>query len=170
VLVDDGYRVCGGCEGAAGPVHAKTSSPGRKMVPGPFHGGDREAEGEETSGSKNETRLVVAGPPGREPGGLSSAWQAARCGVCCCAGLKAADSNHLVPQPNSDGEGVGVAAQNCVGAVLERLKGWNDAAPMDLDKGRGEQLAGQVDARILPRQRRSRNMQGFGKIFDHSIN
>jgi hypothetical protein len=40
------------------------------MVLRPFCGGAREEEGEETSGSENETRLVVAGPPGREPGGL----------------------------------------------------------------------------------------------------
>jgi hypothetical protein len=39
---------------------------------------------------------------------------------------------------------------------------------MDPDEGDKEQLgwqlAGQVGARIVPRQRRSRNMQGFGKI------
>jgi hypothetical protein len=39
------------------------------MVPGPFCGGAEEEEGEETSGSKNETHLVEAGPPGRKPGG-----------------------------------------------------------------------------------------------------
>jgi hypothetical protein len=38
----------------------KTSSPGRKTVPGPFCGGAGEEEGEETSGSENETRLVAA--------------------------------------------------------------------------------------------------------------
>jgi hypothetical protein len=58
--------------------------------------------------------------------------------------------------------------QNRIGAVVERLKGWNDAAPMDPDEGSREQLgwqlAEQVGVRIVPRQRRSRNMQGFGKI------
>ncbi len=37
--------------------------------------------------------------------------------------LKVADSNHLVPRPDSDGEGAGAAAHDCVGAVVERLKG-----------------------------------------------
>jgi hypothetical protein len=55
---------------SAGPGHAKISSPGRKTVPGPSCGGAEEEEGEETSGSENKTRLVAAGPPGREPGGL----------------------------------------------------------------------------------------------------
>jgi hypothetical protein len=62
-------------------------------------------------------------------------------------------------------------AQNRVGAVVERLKGWSDAAPTDPDEGGDEQLgeklgcqlAGQLSARIVPRQRRSRNLQDFGK-------
>jgi hypothetical protein len=33
--------VDGTCDGAAGPGHAKTSSPGRKTVPGPSRGGAR---------------------------------------------------------------------------------------------------------------------------------
>ncbi len=40
------------------------------MVPGPSRGGAGEEEGEETSGSENETRLVASRPPEREPGGL----------------------------------------------------------------------------------------------------
>ncbi len=44
-------------------------------------------------------------------------------------------------------------AQDRVGAVVERLKGWNQAALMDPDKGGGEQLgwqlAGQVGAKIV---------------------
>ncbi len=99
---------------------------------------------------------------------------AARRGVRGCAGLKAADGDHLVPRPNSDGEGAGAAAQNRVGAVVEQLKGWNQAASMDPDEGGGEQLgwqlAGQLGDRIVPRQRRSRNMQGFGKFFDNGVN
>jgi hypothetical protein len=85
-----------------------------------------------------------------------------------------ADCNHLVPRPDSDGEGAGAAAENRVGAVVEQLKGWNDAALTDPDEGGGEQLgwqlAGQVGARIVTRERRNRNMQGFGKIFDNGIN
>jgi hypothetical protein len=47
----------------------KTSSPGRKTVPGPSRGGAG-GEGEETSGSENETRLVAAELPGCKPGSL----------------------------------------------------------------------------------------------------
>ncbi len=51
--------------------------------------------------------------------------RAARRGVRGRAGLKAADGNHLVPRPDSDGEGAGAVAQDRVGAVVEWLKGWN---------------------------------------------
>jgi hypothetical protein len=64
--------------------------------------------------------------------------RAARRGIRCRASLKAADDNHLVPRPGSDGEGARAAAQNRVGAVVERLKGWNQAALMDPDEGGGE--------------------------------
>jgi hypothetical protein len=104
----------------------------------------------------------------------ATATRAARRGVRGRASLEAADGNHLVPRPDSDGEGAGAAAQNRVGAVVERLKGWNQAAPMDPDEGGREQLgwqlAGQVGAGIVPRQRRGRNMQGFEKIFDNGVN
>jgi hypothetical protein len=65
-------------------------------------------------------------------------------------------------------------AQDRVGAVVEQLKGWNQAAPTDPDEGGGQQLgwqlAGQVGVRIVPRQRRGRNMQGFRNIFDNGVN
>jgi hypothetical protein len=87
--------------------------------------------------------------------------------------LRVADGDHLVTRPDSHSEGVGAAAQDRVGAVVERLKGWNQSVPTDPDKGGGEQLgwqlAGQVGARIVPRQRRGRNMQGFEKIFDNDV-
>jgi hypothetical protein len=71
-------------------------------------------------------------------------------------------------------EGAGATGQDCVGAITEWLKGWNQAAPTDPDEGGGEQLgwqlAGQVDARIVPRQRRGRNMQGFGKFVENGVN
>jgi hypothetical protein len=54
--------------------------------------------------------------------------------------VKAADSDHLIPQPDSDGEGAGATTQDHVGAVVEWLKGWNHAAPIDPDKGGGEQF------------------------------
>jgi hypothetical protein len=86
-------------------------------------------------------------------------------GVRGLAGLEGADGIDLVPGPNSDGEGVRSAAQNGVGAVVEWLKGWNDATMTDPDEGGGEELgwllAGQLAARIVPRQRNSRNIQDF---------
>ncbi len=80
-------------------------------------------------------------------------------------GFEAADGDNLVPGPNSDGEGAGSTAQDGVGVIVESLKGWDDAAPTDPDEGSGEevawQLVRQLGARIVPRQRNSRNMQGF---------
>ncbi len=67
----------------------------------------------------------------------AAATRAARRGVRGRASLEVADGDHLVPRPESDGEGAGDAAQDCVGAVVERLKGWNQATP---DEGGGEQL------------------------------
>ncbi len=100
--------------------------------------------------------------------------RAARRGVRGHASLEAADGDNFVPGPNSDGEGAGSAAQDGVGAVVERLKGWDDAAPTDPDEGGGEelawQLARQLGARIVPGQRNSRNMLICQKKFDNSIN
>ncbi len=66
-----------------------------------------------------------------------------------------ADGDHLVLRPDLDGEGAGAAVQDHVGAVVERLKGWNVTTPTDPDKGGEEQLgwqlAGQVGSRIVPR-------------------
>ncbi len=64
--------------------------------------------------------------------------RAARRGVRGRASLEAADGDDLVPGPDSDGEGAGSAAQDSVGAVIERLKGWDDAAPTDSDEGGGD--------------------------------
>ncbi len=93
------------------------------------------------------------------------ATRAARRGVRGRASLEAADSDDLVPGPDSDGEGAEPAAEDSVGAVVERLKGWDDAAPTDPDEGGREeaawQLVRQLGARIVPRQRNSRNMQSF---------
>ncbi len=95
----------------------------------------------------------------------AAATWAARRGVHGRASLEAADGDDLVPGPNSNCEGVGSAVQKGVGAVVERLKGWDDAAPTDTDEGVGEevawQLVRQLGARIVPKQRNSRNMQGF---------
>ncbi len=78
--------------------------------------------------------------------------QAARRGIRGRASFEAADGNHLILRPDSDCEGAGAAAQNRVGAIVERLKGWNQAALTDPDEGGGEQLgwqlAGQVGATV----------------------
>ncbi len=95
----------------------------------------------------------------------AAATRASRRGVRGHASLEAADGDDLVPGPDLDGEGAGSAAQDSIGAVVEWLKGWDDAAPMDPGKGGGEevawQLVRQLGTRIVPRQRNSRNMQGF---------
>jgi hypothetical protein len=58
--------------------------------------------------------------------------------------------------------------QNDVGAVVERLERWDDATMTDPDEGGGQELgwqhAGQLDAGIVLRQRRSRGIQGFEKF------
>ncbi len=104
----------------------------------------------------------------------AAATRAARRGVRGCTSLEAADGDDLVPGPDSDGEGAEPASQDGIGAVVERLKGWDDAAPTDLDEGGGEevawQLVRQLGARIVPGQRNSRNMQGFRKNFYDSFN
>jgi hypothetical protein len=65
--------------------------------------------------------------------------------------------------PNPDGEGAASVAQNGIGAVIEWLERWDDAATTDPDKGGGVelgwQLAGQLDARIVPWQERNWNIQ-----------
>jgi hypothetical protein len=66
---------------------------------------------------------------------------AARCGVCGRASLDAADGDNLAPEPDSDGEEAGPVAQDSVGAVIEQLKGWDEAAPTDPDEGGGEEVA-----------------------------
>ncbi len=95
----------------------------------------------------------------------SAVTRAARLGVCSRAVLEAADGDDLVAGPDSDGEGAGSVAQNSIGAVVERLERWDDAAMTDPDEGGGEelswQLAGQLDTRIVPRQGRSRIIQSF---------
>ncbi len=104
----------------------------------------------------------------------AAAMWAARRGVRGRASLEVADGNDPVPVPDLDGEGAGSTAQNGLRAIVERLKGWDDAAPMDPDEGGREeldwQLAGQPGARIVPMERNSRNMQSFRQIFDNSIN
>jgi hypothetical protein len=95
----------------------------------------------------------------------AAAMQAAKLGVRSRASLEVADGNDLVPGPDSDGQGVGSAAQNGIEVLVERLKGWNDAALTDRDKGGREelgwQLARQLGARIVPRQRNSGNIQSL---------
>jgi hypothetical protein len=82
----------------------------------------------------------------------AAATRAARRGVRSRASLEVADGDHLVPRPDSDGEGAGAVAQDCIGAVVEQLKGWNQASLTDPDEGGGEQLswqlAGQIGARM----------------------
>ncbi len=90
------------------------------------------------------------------------------CGTCDgaagpgCASLEPADGDDLVPGPDLDGEGAGSAAQDGVGAVVERLKGWDDTAPTDPDEGGREEVAWQLGARgkkYLPMSFGGKNMK-----------
>jgi hypothetical protein len=68
-----GCHCCGGCEGAAGPGHAKTfPCSRRKTVLGRILNCSC-SDGEETSGSENETCLGAAGPPGWAAPGVAVA-------------------------------------------------------------------------------------------------
>jgi hypothetical protein len=59
--------------------------------------------------------------------------------------------------------------QNGVGAAVERLQRWNDAAMMDPDEGGREQPgwqhAGQLGAGIVPGQGKGGSIQSFCKFF-----
>ncbi len=104
----------------------------------------------------------------------AAATRTVRRGVRGRASLKAADGDDLVLGPHSDGEGAEPAADDGVGAVVERVKGWDDPTSTDPDEGGGEevawQLVRQLGARIVPGQRNSRSMQGFRKILNNGIN
>ncbi len=92
----------------------------------------------------------------------AAATRAARRDVRGCASLEAADGDNLVLGPDSDGEGAGSTVKDGIGAVVELLKGWDDAAPTDPDEGGGEELAWQLARQLgVPGQRNSRNMQIF---------
>jgi hypothetical protein len=114
---------------------------------------------------------LVAAPEKRvkKPAGLKTR-RTTRLGVRSRAGLEAADGDDLVQGPDSDGKGAGSTAQNSVGAVVEQLERWDDAVMTDPDEGGGEelswQLAGQLVTRIVPRQRKSRNILSYRKIIN----
>ncbi len=104
----------------------------------------------------------------------AAATRAARHGVRCRAGLEAADGDHLVPQPNSDGEGAGGRGAGPCRGRHRVAEGVEPSCPDEPRRGgrRAVQLAArwQVSARIVPRQRRSRNMHGLGQFFDNGVN
>jgi hypothetical protein len=133
------------------------------MVPGPSRGGAG-GEGEETSWSGNETHLVAAGPPGCEPGDLPRRHGLPSMASTAMQALRLLTAITLSRDPLG-WWGAWSAAQDGVGAVVEWLKGWDDAAPTDPDKECGEELAWQLvrqlGTRIVPGQRNSRNVQSF---------
>ncbi len=130
------------------PVRAcKNLLAGRKMVPGPSRGGADEGEGEETSGSENETCLFAARPPGRKPGGLPR-----RRGLPGVASTAVQALMLLMATTSSRNPTLMVKEQGpSEGPRRGRRRVAEGADP---DKGGGEQLAGQVGARIVPWQRR----------------
>jgi hypothetical protein len=104
----------------------------------------------------------------------AAAMRAAKRGVRGRASLEAADGDHFVPQPDSDGEGAGAAAQNRIGAVIERLKGWNQAALTDPDRGAesssaGSSLGSSVLELCLGKEG-AETCNVFGTFFDNGVN
>jgi hypothetical protein len=105
------------------------------MVPGPFCGGAREEEGEETSGSENEARLVAAGPlghethlvaagpPGRKFGGTPQQRRLPDMASAAVQALRQLMVTTSSQDPTRMVKETGATAQNRVGAVVERLKG-----------------------------------------------
>ncbi len=91
----------------------------------------------------------------------AAAWTARR-GVHGGARLQAADGDDFLPGPNLQREGAAAAAEDGVGAVIQRSERRHGAAAADPDQGGGEelgwQLAGQAGARIVPGQRVNRSI------------
>ncbi len=73
-------------------------------------------------------------------GRLAAASQTAKFSVRVRAGLEPADGEDLVPGPNSDGEGAGVAWHDGVWAIVGLLQGWEDAVAVHPDEGNGGPL------------------------------
>jgi hypothetical protein len=120
-----------------GPGRAKTSALGRKTVPGPFRGGGA-TEGKDTKGCENDTHLATVEPPGGLP--QRSCLGAGLAVVRGRTGLQASDGNNLVSGPHLKHEGVGTAAEDGKGAVVEWLKRRDGTTAADPNKAGGDEL------------------------------
>ncbi len=92
----------------------------------------------------------------------AAATRAARRGGRSRANLEAAEGDHLIPRPDSDGEGprgAGLYRGRCRAA--EGVEPGRHDGPR---QGGGEQLAGQIGARIVPRERRRKNARFWKKF------
>jgi hypothetical protein len=106
--------------GSASPGRAKTSSLGRKwfrdrLVAAPEKKVKRPAGLKTRPAWLRQDRLCV------NPG-VCTALRADWLGFRSRQGLEVADGDDLVPGPDSDGEREGSAAQNGIGAIVERLE------------------------------------------------
>jgi hypothetical protein len=92
----------------------------------------------------------------------AAAERAAGRDICGSAGLQAADCDDLLPGPDLQCEGAAAAADDGVGAVVQRPERWHSAAAADPNQSAGEelgrQLAGQVKTGVMPGQRKSRSI------------
>jgi hypothetical protein len=85
-------------------------------------------------------------PFGRGGSAWALAWRsaaverAAGYGVRGGAGLQAADGDDFLSGPDLECEGAGAAADNGVGAVVQRMQRRRGAAAADPDQGGGEEL------------------------------
>jgi hypothetical protein len=167
-----GYCLCGGCEGATGQRHAKTSQRDRRKTVPRWIPGCSCCDGEETSGSENETRLEAAGSPGWvaagatiAPGSGGPPWHLGLPGVASTAvhALRRAHGDDLLSLPDLEGEGVGSPAEHGIGAVVEGVEKRNHAALPDPDKAGiveiSRKLAGQLATQIVPGQRKCKSIQ-----------
>ncbi len=70
----------------------------------------------------------------------AAAKRAAGHGVRGSAGLQAADGDDLLSGPDLECEGAGAAADNGIGAIVQRMQRRRGAAAADPDQGGGEEL------------------------------
>ncbi len=70
----------------------------------------------------------------------AAAERAAEHGIRGGAGLQATDGDDLLSGPDLECEGAGAAADNGVGAVVQRMQRRHGAAAADPDQGGGEEL------------------------------
>ncbi len=125
-----GYRLCGGCEAAAGPGRAKTSPWGRKTWFSCWFSAAPAAMVEIPEGLRTRPAWWQLD----RLDGWQLAWPS-RLGLAVCRGVVGCQAwqpwpcmpwggswQYLLPQPDLESEGMGSPAEDGVGAVIERIE------------------------------------------------